>query len=374
MSATSATTSIDCVRWRPPAPAPLLPVFIAALRSGRRARRAGSRPTSGPVAIETASENSSTCTFSPGANAIGIASDVSRRRTSTPNAATTRLASPPSAARIRFSVSTCRTSRPPLAPSAARTASSCWRWQPRASSRLATLAQATSSTSDTAPSRIISGVRVASPITSVTGCTTTLHFCLNEGYSPLSCRLIVFSSASAWATLVRDASRPNTPAQCGERFARSVPGTSTAGMKKLCSFNIHAPFGRTPITVRGTSSRTMVRPTIVASALKRERQSSSVIITTSVDPPGRSSSGRNPRPSSGGRASTFRNSCETSMPVNRTGGAPSLRRLALTMPVSISASNCVWCARQSRNAPPDVLFGLPFSSVSDTITSRSGSG
>ena len=53
----------------------MLPVFIAALRSGRRARSAGSRPTSGPVATVTASENSSTCRSSRGVNVIGSASD-----------------------------------------------------------------------------------------------------------------------------------------------------------------------------------------------------------------------------------------------------------------------------------------------------------
>ena len=194
MSATSATTSRDCVPWRPPDATPLLPLFIAALTSVRRARNAGSTPTASPVAIVTPSENSSTCVSRPGVNAIGIAVDVTLPSASTPKYATTTPARPPRRASIRFSVSACRTSRPPLAPSAARTAISCWRWpaiscwrwQLRASSRLATLTHAISSTSETAPSRISIGVRAMPPMTSVTGCTITPHVCLNAGYSALS--------------------------------------------------------------------------------------------------------------------------------------------------------------------------------------------
>ena len=62
-------------------------------------------------------------------------------------------------------------------------------------------------------------------------------------------------------------------AQCAERCAVDrCPAASTAGTKNVSSFNIHAPLGSTPITVRGTSSSTMVRPTIDGSAPKRERQ------------------------------------------------------------------------------------------------------
>ena len=60
-------------------------------------------------------------------------------------------AMPPAAASTRLSVSIWRTSRPRPAPSAVRTPTSRSRAALRASSRFATLTQATSSTSTTAP-------------------------------------------------------------------------------------------------------------------------------------------------------------------------------------------------------------------------------
>ena len=68
---------------------------------------------------------------------------------------------PPIAASIRLSDSSCANSRPRLAPMAARTASSRWRALPCASIRLATLAQAISSTKPTAPSSSQSADRVS---------------------------------------------------------------------------------------------------------------------------------------------------------------------------------------------------------------------
>ena len=65
----------------------------------------------------------------------------------------------------------CRTTRTPLAPIAARTAISCSRAVVRASSRLAILAQAISSTRPTAPSRISKGVRESPTSVSSAGIT-----------------------------------------------------------------------------------------------------------------------------------------------------------------------------------------------------------
>ena len=71
--------------------------------------------------------------------------------------ATTRPSAPPSAASSADSVSSCRTSCQRLAPIDSRTAISLARAAPRASSRLAMLAQAISSTNAVTPSSSVSG-------------------------------------------------------------------------------------------------------------------------------------------------------------------------------------------------------------------------
>ncbi len=282
-------------------------------------------------------------------------------------------AAPPASARIRLSVRSWRRRRAPLAPIAARTASSCWRWQLLAMTRLATFAQAIRSTTETAARRISSGVRVRSPSTCVTGCVMTPQPRLNGGYSEASWRRMVLISASASATLAPGATRPITMAQCGARAARGVPGVKTAGTKNESAGNSQAPAGRTPMTVRGISSRTIRRPTTDRSPPKCDCQSSSVITTTSFRPPVRSSSGRNPRPRSGGIPSTRKNSWETSSPTRRSGG-PSPRRLKRTGATRVRASKRLACVRQSRKTPPATLFCPLVSFTSDTITRRSGSG
>ncbi len=76
---------------------------------------------------------------------------------------------PPATASSVLSVSSCRTSRPRPAPSAARIASSRSRPSIRASVRLATFAQAISSTSPVMPSRISSSSRAPLVSASRTG-------------------------------------------------------------------------------------------------------------------------------------------------------------------------------------------------------------
>ncbi len=67
------------------------------------------------------------------------------------------------------------------------------------------------------------------------------------------------------------------------------------------------------------------------------------MITTSLRPPGRSSSGRKPRPSSGGTPSTRRNSCDTSMPGEPFGRAVAAQVVADAVRSGRAPSNCVWC-------------------------------
>ncbi len=71
---------------------------------------------------------------------------------SMPTLATSRPTAAPARASTNVSPSSCATVRTRLAPSAVRTATSLLRAAERASSRLATLAQAISSTPNTAPS------------------------------------------------------------------------------------------------------------------------------------------------------------------------------------------------------------------------------
>jgi len=80
----------------------------------------------------------------------------SRRRKTNKNAIP---AAAPISERRAASVSVCRINRPRLAPSAERTASSRSRPSPRTIIRLATFAQAISSTAKTEPSRIQAIVR-----------------------------------------------------------------------------------------------------------------------------------------------------------------------------------------------------------------------
>ena len=72
--------------------------------------------------------------------------EIMRTSTRLPHHASGSASAPPIEASTRLSVRNCRTSRPRLAPNARRTAISRRRPEARASSRLATLAQATSNT------------------------------------------------------------------------------------------------------------------------------------------------------------------------------------------------------------------------------------
>ena len=82
---------------------------------------------------------------------MGRVVGISRPSSGTAAIATATPRPPPSVATSRLSVRSWRTNRSRPAPSAVRTTSSRWRTSPRASSRLARLAQAMSSTHSEAP-------------------------------------------------------------------------------------------------------------------------------------------------------------------------------------------------------------------------------
>jgi hypothetical protein len=133
------------------------PALVARLLSLRTAfgatplaRSAGSNPKRIAVKLVTAAVNPSTRWSSPMSSAT-VAFAVERNCTSSrlPHHANSTPSAPPSPASSRLSVSNWRTRRDRPAPIARRTDSSRCRAAARASSRLATLAHAISSTSPT---------------------------------------------------------------------------------------------------------------------------------------------------------------------------------------------------------------------------------
>ena len=110
---------------------------------------------SSPIASETinamAAAAPSTRRSSATSDVYGIDAGSSGSAASIRSLATSTPASPPSAQSTRHSVKSCAIRRPRLAPSAARSDISFMRVAPLASSRLAMLAHAMSSTSTTAP-------------------------------------------------------------------------------------------------------------------------------------------------------------------------------------------------------------------------------
>ena len=104
---------------------------------------------------------------------------------------------PPSAASNVLSTSNCRAMRIPPAPSAARIAISRPRPAARISIRLATLAQAISRTTPTAPSNTSSGVRTSPTTCSRRSTTVIPHLVLKSGRSHWSWLAMTFMSA--WA-------------------------------------------------------------------------------------------------------------------------------------------------------------------------------
>ena len=148
--ATSATTRV--ARARPRLVAPAAPFFNASTRSGRLAWSAGARPARSPEPIDMARAKPSTDPLSRTSSRRGMVRGASATRPSSPHAASSTPSAPPTSARSSASVKSWRTMRRRPLPSAARMASSRWRVAPRASSMLATFAQAIRSTSTTAPS------------------------------------------------------------------------------------------------------------------------------------------------------------------------------------------------------------------------------
>ena len=153
--ATSTTTRIfPSFDWRAVRAAPRLvpvPSLRASLGSMRAARRAGASPKKRPAKSEVESENNKSVESTEISFSRGVSGGAMARNRCTPPAARSIPNPPPSSAMRQLSTNPCRNKRPREAPSAARTAISRWRAEPRASKRLARLAQEISRTSVDAP-------------------------------------------------------------------------------------------------------------------------------------------------------------------------------------------------------------------------------
>ena len=185
-----------------------------------------------------------------------------------PNSGTRSPAAAPREAKTTLSARSCRTSRSRPAPSAARIVNSRWRRAARATSRLATLAQAISSTKLTAPSRMSSSGRVLPYSRSCSVATSTVASRRNWGrYSFVRSNSAV-SSVRAWAMVTPGASRPTT------RTAHAItvlppPVGSCSGLQNFAPLGKSKLAGSTPTTVTGVPSMTIERPRIPGSPPKR---------------------------------------------------------------------------------------------------------
>jgi hypothetical protein len=139
------------------------PVFarMVETRSGRVLWSAGNMPKSSPVPIASAAAKSTTAGCSSSCRVVTACAGRMEPISASVHRATSRLAIPPSSASRTDSVRSCASTWRRLAPSERRTAISIPRPAPRASSRLAMLAQAMSRTRPVMAKSSVSGVRTS---------------------------------------------------------------------------------------------------------------------------------------------------------------------------------------------------------------------
>ena len=148
----SRTTRAERIlRWRTLPDPPRLSSFNESLIGCCVTCSAGTNPKTTPVTTESASAKSTTGQFSAMFCIRGMPPTEALVSSESAHAATINPAAPPTHDRTTLSTTSWRMTRARLAPSAIRSAISFCRSTARASSRLATLAQAISRTSATAP-------------------------------------------------------------------------------------------------------------------------------------------------------------------------------------------------------------------------------
>jgi hypothetical protein len=268
----------------------------------------------------------------------------------TASEASTSPAAPPITESTTLSVSSWRTSRPLPAPNATRTATSRSRAAARASSRLATFAQAMSSTSPTAPLKTRSAGRTSPTRSSFIATTSDCSVAFVSGYCSASRFSTPASSAPACCTVTPGLSRPNTVRYSARRW----PTVSMrAGAQRSTSRRKRKSRGATPITVNGLPLRVTSRPTMRGSPPKRRCQSPWLNTTTSSSPPTFSSSGRKARPSCGRTPSVGKKFAVTRSAVS-CSGSPSPVRLKTALCRAAICAKEVAPAFQSTKSGSDV--------------------
>lgn len=161
----------------------------------------GTKPNTIATSIEVARVNSKILTSSPISSARGKASGIALIAVRVAHTAKSNPAAPPAQARRMLSVSNCLMARPCVAPSAARIANSRARPVERARSKLATFAQAISSTNPTAPSNTNSIGATSPTMSSLNGFTNIPVPLFTSGYASARFRATESMSKRACASV-----------------------------------------------------------------------------------------------------------------------------------------------------------------------------
>ncbi len=171
-------------------------------------RQAGHMANSRTVVTVTANDTQTAVKSTAGVAWLGIMAGASDSKAGTAPPARTTPSRPPASAITAASASPKPINRARLAPSAALTASSCSRWLPRASNKLARFAHAISNTIADAPSMINSGSRTEPFNNWGNGVIRAPRPPFSPGYSSDSRALTVARAASSWATSAPGTRRP----------------------------------------------------------------------------------------------------------------------------------------------------------------------
>ena len=186
---------------------------------------------------------------------------VARSNQRIPIAAMPSPARPLTTASSTLSSSSWRITRQRDAPSDTRTEISRARLVARDSSRLATFAQAISSTNATAPISDRNTVRIGPPFCcSLNVCTRAWMSLLVSGFSASIRFEMLTSSLCAWARVTPGAKWPNACSERVLRFCSSSPVICASGIQRSVLKGKRKPSGMTPMIVAGTSLMRTWRP------------------------------------------------------------------------------------------------------------------
>ncbi len=186
--------------------------------------RSGDRPITTVINTPSPATNASVRQSTPGVAKLGSCTGLSASRASPAHIASRQPAVPPSATTHALSDNIKRINRRSSAPIARRSENSRRRDSVRASSRLATLAHAITSTNATAPNSSEIAGRIW-PNTSLESCaTSTPRLSLVAGYACASCRATLVTSACACASDTPGARRARAGKPRLPREARACGG------------------------------------------------------------------------------------------------------------------------------------------------------